>query len=408
MEQNYILANCSDTGVARDHNEDCMVTFDSPNGRVIAICDGMGGQAAGDVASRLACDIIQDILENNTFTTPTEAITRAALAANQGILHRTSTDPSLQGMGSTCVIVIIKDGLVYYGWVGDSRIYYFCNGVLRQISHDQSYVQQLVDSGQISAAEAEHHPQKNEITNALGLESMTPPELCPTPLAPEPGSIVMLCSDGLSGMVSDTKMASILSDEDSSLQQRAENLVNAANAAGGLDNITVQLVEFPGAADGNIAPARAAAQATLKKSNRMLTIVGIIVLLILAAVIIGVWLGRDDKNVDDKTSEKIEQVKKIDDSRSRTAPKTVAPQAKPAQPAGASSSSAPEKKEVKKDKSKVSTTDKKDASRILNNNNKTKTENSTTQDANQLGGNDGGNKGHSEGGSEKDWRSDKY
>lgn len=244
MGETFIIANRTDVGRAREHNEDCMVTFDSPNGRVVAVCDGMGGQAAGDVASRLACDIISDILTNNTFTSPTEAITRAVLAANQGILHRAAQNPELTGMGATCVIVIIKDGLVYYGWVGDSRIYYIHGGVISQISRDQSYVQQLVDQGHITAAEAEHHPLKNEITNALGLETMTPPELGMAPLSPEQGSVILLCSDGLSGMVDDNTINRIVSNDGLTLQQRVDELVNMANNNGGTDNITVQLIEF--------------------------------------------------------------------------------------------------------------------------------------------------------------------
>lgn len=252
MSDSFIIANRTDVGKRREVNEDSMVTFDSPNGRVIAVCDGMGGQAAGDVASRLACNIITDILTNNTFSSPTEAITRACMAANQGVVHRASQNPDLEGMGATCVMVIIKDGLVYYGWIGDSRIYYFNNGSLSQLSHDQSYVQQLVDTGQITQAEAESHPQKNEILNALGLPNMAPPELCTAPLSPAPGSVIMLCSDGLSGMVDDQTMASIIADPELSLQRKADKLVDRANANGGADNITVQLVQFgkPGAMAG--------------------------------------------------------------------------------------------------------------------------------------------------------------
>ena len=244
MEQNYIIANRTDTGRVREVNEDSMVTFDSPNGRVIAVCDGMGGQAAGDVASRLACDIITDILTNNTFTSTLEAITRACVAANQGIIHRASQDPRLEGMGATCVIVIIKDGLVYYGWIGDSRIYFIANGTIQQLTRDQSYVQQLVDQGTITPEEAEHHPQKNQILNALGMSSMKPPELCQAPLSPTPGSIILLCSDGLSGMVDNETIRSIITTPGQSLQQRADTLVNQANANGGTDNVTVQLVQF--------------------------------------------------------------------------------------------------------------------------------------------------------------------
>lgn len=249
MKTSYIIANRTDVGRVREVNEDCMVTFDSPNGRVIVVCDGMGGQAAGDVASRLACDIITDIVTNNTFGTPTEAITRACMAANQGIVHTAAQNPDLEGMGATCVMVIIKDDLVYYGWVGDSRIYYISNGSIRQLSRDQSFVQQLVDQGQLTAAEAESHPNKNQILNALGLPSMTPPELCPAPLSPEAGSVILLCSDGLSGMVDNQTMASIVSNPEKTLQQKADALVDQACANGGTDNITVQMVQF-GSAKG--------------------------------------------------------------------------------------------------------------------------------------------------------------
>lgn len=242
--ENYIIANKTDVGRTRQVNEDSMITFDSPNGRVVAVCDGMGGQAAGDVASQLACNIIRDILENNTFANPLEAITRSMMAANQGILHRTAQEPELEGMGATCVMLIIKDGVVYYGWVGDSRIYYISNHTIRQISKDQSYVQSLVDSGQITQEEAAHHPQKNEITNALGLQDMTPPVLCQMPITPEPGSVFLLCSDGLTGMVDNAQIERIVSKSELSLQDKADQLVALANRNGGLDNISVQLVEF--------------------------------------------------------------------------------------------------------------------------------------------------------------------
>ena len=291
MEQ-YIIANCSDVGVARSVNEDSMVTFDSPNGRVVAVCDGMGGQAAGDVASQLACQIIRDILENNTFATADEAITRAIMAANQGILHRASSDPSLTGMGATCVMVIIKDGLAHYGWVGDSRIYYIANHNIRQISRDQSYVQQLVDHGELSPEEAERHPQKNEITNALGVACMTPPVIGKA-IHPEAGSVILLCSDGLSGMVDNAHIERIVSDSQLSLHDRARKLIDKANAAGGLDNITVQLIQFVGdaAADKN---------ARRKKSFSTATLIGCIVagILLLGA---GGWIAYSNYFADNKS-----------------------------------------------------------------------------------------------------------
>ena len=100
--ENYIIANCTDTGKVRSVNEDSMTTFESPNGRVVAVCDGMGGQNAGDVASQLAVAVIEDILTDNTFASPEEAITRSIVAANQAILHKAAQNPALSGMGATC------------------------------------------------------------------------------------------------------------------------------------------------------------------------------------------------------------------------------------------------------------------------------------------------------------------
>lgn len=245
--ENYIIANCTDTGKVRSVNEDSMVTFDSPNGRVVVVCDGMGGQNAGDVASQLAVAVIQDILTDNTFASPEEAITRSIIAANLAILHKASQDESLSGMGSTCVMVIIKDGYVYYGSVGDSRIYYVANHMIRQITKDQSYVQTLVDAGQISQEAAEHHQDKNQITNALGVEGMTPPVIGQMPISPDPDSIFILCSDGLTGMINNNTLINTVMQKEVSLHERAQLLVKQANDAGGLDNITVQLIEFPSA-----------------------------------------------------------------------------------------------------------------------------------------------------------------
>ncbi len=272
---NFLIAKATDVGVARQVNEDSMTVFDSPNGQVLAVCDGMGGQAAGDVASKLAVNIIENILTDNTFETPEEAIKRSVLAANQGVLNRTAQNPDLEGMGSTCVMLIIKDGRVHCGWVGDSRIYYIANHTIRQISHDQSYVQQLLDSGQILPEDAANHPQKNEITNCIGLQGMTAPETVAVPIVPEPGSVFLLCSDGLSGMVDDRQIERVVSNTKMSLQQKAEKLVAMANEAGGLDNITVEMVQFgtsevAGATSGTLFETPEGVNNSKKKSHKLL------------------------------------------------------------------------------------------------------------------------------------------
>ena len=323
--ENYIIANKTDVGRTRQVNEDSMITFDSPNGRVVAVCDGMGGQAAGDVASQLACNIIRDILENNTFANPQEAITRSMIAANQGILYRTAQQPELEGMGATCVMLIIKDNVVYYGWVGDSRIYYISNHTIRQISRDQSYVQSLVDSGQITAEEAAHHPQKNEITNALGLQGMTPPVLCQMPVTPEPGGVFLLCSDGLTGMVDDAQIERTVSKPELSLQEKAEHLVALANRNGGLDNISVQLVEFPRSGKGGafVTPQRKGG----KRSNLWMLITAAVLVVALAIGGYFVFFNKKETKVVEEKKENVQDNRKskaTNKENAQTSEQTVA------------------------------------------------------------------------------------
>ena len=247
-----------------------MITFECRNGHVVAVCDGMGGENGGETASNLAVAIIQDILTNNPFDTAGQAITTACHAANQGILHRAANSPELAGMGSTCVMAIINNGYIYYGSIGDSRIYYYTPGEgIVQLTKDQSYVQTLVDSGQITPEEAEHHPRKNEIINALGLEEMTPPVLGEQPIPVSHGGIMLLCSDGLSGMVPDITLQQILSRQDWTAQQKCDKLVNLANEAGGLDNITVQIIDCTAAASaGPRSVPRSAMAAAGSKSKK--------------------------------------------------------------------------------------------------------------------------------------------
>lgn len=303
--ENYIIANCTDTGRTRRVNEDSMVTFDSPNGRVVAVCDGMGGQNAGDVASQLAVAVIQDILSDNTFATPEEAITSSVVAANQAILRKASMNEELQGMGATCVMLIVKGGKVYYGSVGDSRIYYVSNGMIRQITKDQSYVQTLVDAGQITMAEAEHHQDKNQITNALGVEGMTPPVIGQMPITPEPNSTFLLCSDGLSGMINNNTILNTVSRYDLTLNDRAKLLVEQANEAGGLDNITVQLVEFPTEDMGMSpmgSPTGTGVSAQPKKKSHAVLYSLIAALLVIAVAGGAYWYFHEDEKPSPKAS----------------------------------------------------------------------------------------------------------
>lgn len=314
--KNIQIAGLTDVGRARTQNEDNLIEFDSPNGYVVAVCDGMGGENGGATASDLAVTIIKDILTNNTFSTPQEAIVKACNAANQGILHRASSRPELGGMGSTCVIAIIQNDLIYYGWIGDSRIYYYTpTQGLEQLSKDQSYVQTLVDNGEITPEEAECHPRKNEILNALGIEEMTPPVICQEPIPVNAGGTLMLCSDGLSGMVPNFTIERVLSQREKTPSQRCEQLINLANEAGGLDNITVQIIECSAPAAVGVPPTgfrREPVTEQPKKSSNTKFLVGIAVIsVLLVGVIVYLCLDllKDDKPTPIEPA-KIEQVDK--------------------------------------------------------------------------------------------------
>jgi hypothetical protein len=177
------------------------------------------------------------------------------------------------------MLVVTGDGKVYYGHIGDSRIYIVANHQIRQLTKDHSFVQTLVDAGEISKNQAEHHPRKNEITNALGLLEMQPPTLCNEPIEPEAGNCFLLCSDGLSGMVDDRHMERVVSKHEINIQQRAKKLVQMANEAGGKDNITVELVEFAvSTKNGGVQN---------KESNKKLFLsIGVSVIVILAVLVI--------------------------------------------------------------------------------------------------------------------------
>jgi len=247
-DSNYnfcLVGAATDVGKIRTANEDSMAVFETPNMKVFVVCDGMGGHVGGQVASQTAIAAIGDFLTNNITLDPCEAIHNAIFTANEAILNRARQQPELSGMGSTCVMLTVtSDGKVYYGHVGDSRIYIIANHRIAQLTKDHSYVQTLVDAGLITKEQAENHPRKNEITNALGFAGMAPPTVCSTPIEPASGNCFLLCSDGLSGMVSDEQMKRVVSKHEIPIQQRAEKLVQMANENGGLDNITVQLVEF--------------------------------------------------------------------------------------------------------------------------------------------------------------------
>lgn len=236
----------TDVGRKRAANEDNMYNTITQNGLVSVVCDGMGGHVGGATASKIAVSTIIENLNNVYYDDPRIAIGESIDKANRAIIQKTIEQPELAGMGSTCVLLLVRSGKVYIGHVGDSRIYLVRSKRIVQLTKDHSYVQMLVDCGEITKEQAEHHPRKNEITNALGIPNMSPATVADDAIIPEAGDCFVLCSDGLSGMISDDTICKIISRQsEMNAQERVDKLVALANDNGGVDNITVQLVEFP-------------------------------------------------------------------------------------------------------------------------------------------------------------------
>lgn len=249
MNDNYNYCHVvgkTDVGRKRAANEDNMYNTITQNGLVSVVCDGMGGHVGGATASKIAVSTIIENLNNVYYDDPRIAIGESIDKANRAIIQKTIEQPELAGMGSTCVLLLVRSGKIYIGHVGDSRIYLVRSKRIVQLTKDHSYVQMLVDCGEITKEQAEHHPRKNEITNALGIPNMSPATVADDAINPEAGDCFVLCSDGLSGMISDDTICKIISRQsEMNAQERVDKLVALANDNGGVDNITVQLVEFP-------------------------------------------------------------------------------------------------------------------------------------------------------------------
>lgn len=245
MEIKFGYFEREEIGRVRTHQEDSHGhALGTPNGDVFVMCDGMGGHVGGKQASSMAVDCILDYLQKEEYQDKQRGLVDAIRFANRQILGYAGEHPEFTGMGTTACILLIKGDEVFIAHVGDSRIYLYLGKEqqLHRITKDHSYVQTLVDAGKITDEEAEHHPQKNRILKALGGDLQVMPDVNRCPIKPKKGDIFLLCSDGLSGMIQDGVMESVLSQE-TSLNQKGNQLVDIALNNGGVDNVTAQLVE---------------------------------------------------------------------------------------------------------------------------------------------------------------------
>jgi protein phosphatase len=225
-------AGLTDVGRQREANEDNLVLAPP----LFAVADGMGGARAGEVASRIAAEAFG--AERDGSATPEQQLAQIARTANRRIYDLALRDQAHRGMGTTLTATLVDGDAVSIGHVGDSRAYRLRDGALEQLTQDHSLVAELERSGQLTPEAAEHHPQRSIITRALGPEPEV--EVDTHTHHARGGDVYVLCSDGLTGMISDAELASLVSAAPT-LEAAAESLVRAANQSGGKDNITVVL-----------------------------------------------------------------------------------------------------------------------------------------------------------------------
>lgn len=240
-----LIGNKTDVGILRKHkpNQDYFEFFDSEYGKVFIVCDGMGGHAGGEVASRLSVSVMRTVIQNSKkITSTTEIIKQAIKQAHEAIIQKSKEEPALTGMGTTCVLTIIdiEKKSAYYAHVGDSRIYLVRNKKIRLLTKDHSWVQEeLVDKRLISPEEAEHHDNKNVITRALGSKNAEP---VINSMKLESDDQFILCTDGLSNVVKKNEILDTMIKLNPS--EASDKLIDMALKAGGPDNITVQIIKI--------------------------------------------------------------------------------------------------------------------------------------------------------------------
>jgi serine/threonine protein phosphatase PrpC len=239
-------------GRQRQHNEDTFLVADEA--KLFLVADGMGGHAAGEIASRIAVDSISEFIVHTKeddgtwphaydehYTRTTNRLVAALRMANTRVLEAMRKDARLRGMGTTVVACMADGEKISIAHVGDSRAYMIRKGKISRITSDHSWVFEQVQAGMLTEAEAEKHPLRNVITRALGGALSVNPDA--SEIDSKPGDVYLLCSDGLTGMVPEEEILTLVAANTDDLEKACGELVDVANEHGGLDNVTVILVQ---------------------------------------------------------------------------------------------------------------------------------------------------------------------
>lgn len=237
------VAATTDVGRIRAGNEDSLYADADPERGLFIVADGMGGHAAGEIASEMAVQIVaREMAEVRSMAgePPLLAMASALRAANRAIFERTIVEADKQGMGTTASCLMLGTGRFIIGHIGDSRIYLLRDGVFRQVTKDHSYVQEQVDAGFLTPEQARYHPYSNVITRCVGANAAVEADVLTGEL--QIGDLYLVASDGLTGMVEDPQLKKIMETK-ATPGAMVNSMINEANKRGGLDNITAIVVQ---------------------------------------------------------------------------------------------------------------------------------------------------------------------
>lgn len=234
----------TDVGRKRSMNQDCVFATDTSIGtlpNLYVVCDGMGGEKAGDYASATTIEVVKDSVSKTTSSEPVVVLEEAIKSANTKVYNESKADSAKAGMGTTIVACTIVDGHLYVANVGDSRLYVATALGLTQITRDHSVVAELMRMGRITALEAKTHQDRSKITRAVGAEATVLPEFFDVELKGK--EHILLCSDGLTNMVSEDEINYEMMSADEA-KTKADRLVELANRHGGADNISAIIINI--------------------------------------------------------------------------------------------------------------------------------------------------------------------
>jgi len=227
----------SDSGCVRANNEDCYLL--EPSMGLYVVADGMGGAQAGETASKLATETLWEVVQQNPSATDAGILIEAFHEANRKVMEASTADPALEGMGTTMVAALVKNGDLWIASVGDSRAYLFDHGELHAITQDQTWVNEVGRRLGIDEEMLKNHPMRHVLTMAIGVSEQL--RVLTYMVKPTPGMQVLLCSDGLHGVALEEELRDVLGS-DASLEAKCEALIEAARDRGGPDNITAVLL----------------------------------------------------------------------------------------------------------------------------------------------------------------------